>query len=247
MAVVITGNNTPTAGGVTYGDGTTYANTAAGSAGGVLYSAGASAPAFSAAGSSGQVLTSAGASAPTWTTPSAGALVYLSTVTASNSATVDIETTFSSTYDAYLLVVSNMVVANDNATLVGRFKLGGAYVTSSTYYGKLMNLVSTTGTFNADNTNGLTAFYIGTNLGADTSDIAGFNINIYNPSSTTKQKRVVFSGVASASSGVGASQTTTFFGSGSNSGTGAMTGLRLFMNSGNITSGTFRLYGIANS
>jgi hypothetical protein len=40
MPVVITGSNTPTAGGVTYGDGTTYANTAAGSAGGVLYSAG---------------------------------------------------------------------------------------------------------------------------------------------------------------------------------------------------------------
>jgi hypothetical protein len=52
MAVVITGNNTPTAGGVTYGDGTTYANTAA--------------------GTSGQVLTSAGASAPTWATVLSG-------------------------------------------------------------------------------------------------------------------------------------------------------------------------------
>jgi len=68
MAVIITGNNTPTAGGVTYGDGTTYANTAAGSAGGVLYSAGSSAPAFTAAGTAGQVLTSAGASAPVWAT-----------------------------------------------------------------------------------------------------------------------------------------------------------------------------------
>ena len=47
MAVVITGNNTPTAGGVTYGDGTTYANTAAGTAGQVLTSAGSSAPTWS--------------------------------------------------------------------------------------------------------------------------------------------------------------------------------------------------------
>lgn len=69
MAVTIVGNNTPTAGGVVYGDGTNYASTAAGSAGGVLYSAGASAPAFTAAGTSGQVLTSAGSSAPTWATP----------------------------------------------------------------------------------------------------------------------------------------------------------------------------------
>lgn len=48
MTVIITGSNTPTAGGVTYGDGSTYANTAA--------------------GTTGQFLTSAGAGAPTWTT-----------------------------------------------------------------------------------------------------------------------------------------------------------------------------------
>jgi len=200
-----------------------------------------------AAGTNGQVLTSAGSGLPSWTTPSAGALTLLSTVTASNSATVDIETTFSSTYDAYLLIVSNFVMPNDNENLRGRFKLSGAYVTSSTYYGKLMNLVSTTTSFNSDNTNAATSFLIGTGLGADSSDIAGFNIIIYNPSSTTKQKRVVISGVASASTGVGPNQTTTFFGSGSNSGTGAMTGFRFFMSAGNITSGTFRLYGIANS
>ena len=48
MPVTIVGNNTPTAGGVVYGDGANYASTAA--------------------GTSGQVLTSAGSSAPTWTT-----------------------------------------------------------------------------------------------------------------------------------------------------------------------------------
>ena len=49
MPVSINGSNTPTAGGAVYGDGTAYATTAAGTA--------------------GQVLTSAGASAPTWSTP----------------------------------------------------------------------------------------------------------------------------------------------------------------------------------
>jgi hypothetical protein len=48
MAVVIDGSNTPTAGGVVYGDGTEYASTSA--------------------GTSGQVLTSAGSSAPVWAT-----------------------------------------------------------------------------------------------------------------------------------------------------------------------------------
>lgn len=81
MSVIINGSNTPTAGGVTYGDGTQYATTAAGSAGGVLYSAGSSAPAFTGAGTSGQVLTSAGAGAPTWTTLTSGGLTLLTTVT----------------------------------------------------------------------------------------------------------------------------------------------------------------------
>ena len=81
MPVTINGSNTPTAGGVTFGDGSAYVTTSAGAAGGVLYSAGASAPAFSAAGTAGQVLTSAGASAPTWATAASptGSTLYLYT------------------------------------------------------------------------------------------------------------------------------------------------------------------------
>lgn len=47
MPVTILGNNTPTAGGVVYGDGTNYVSTAV--------------------GTSNQILVSAGSSAPTWT------------------------------------------------------------------------------------------------------------------------------------------------------------------------------------
>ena len=63
MPVTITGSNTPTAGGITYGDGTTYATTAA--------------------GTSGQILQSNGASAPTWVaspSPSAATPTALGTV-----------------------------------------------------------------------------------------------------------------------------------------------------------------------
>lgn len=49
MPVVITSNNTPTAGGVTYGDGTTYATTSAGTSGQLLQSNGASTPSWVAA------------------------------------------------------------------------------------------------------------------------------------------------------------------------------------------------------
>jgi microcompartment protein CcmK/EutM len=52
MPVVIDGNNTPTAGGIGYGDGTELA--------------------FTAAGTASQVLTSSGAGTPTWTTLASG-------------------------------------------------------------------------------------------------------------------------------------------------------------------------------
>jgi hypothetical protein len=48
MPVTIVGNNTPTAGGVVYGDGTNYVSTSAGTAGQVLLSNGPSAPSFGA-------------------------------------------------------------------------------------------------------------------------------------------------------------------------------------------------------
>lgn len=46
MSVTIVGNNTPTAGGVVYGDGANYASTSAGTSGQVLQSNGASAPSW---------------------------------------------------------------------------------------------------------------------------------------------------------------------------------------------------------
>ena len=67
MPVTIDGSNTPTAGGVVYGDGTEYASTAA--------------------GTSGQVLLSNGSSAPTWGTVSSG-FTLGTAVTPTGTATV---------------------------------------------------------------------------------------------------------------------------------------------------------------
>ena len=64
MPVTIVGNNTPTAGGVVYGDGTNYVSTSA--------------------GTSGQVLTSAGSGAPTWATVSSDPGVHRVVVNTGN-------------------------------------------------------------------------------------------------------------------------------------------------------------------
>jgi len=56
MAVIINGNNTPTAGSVTYGNGSEYANTSAGTAGYLLQSNGASPPTWVVAPVSGTTM-----------------------------------------------------------------------------------------------------------------------------------------------------------------------------------------------
>ena len=226
MPVTIVGNNTPTAGGVVYGDGTNYVSTAA--------------------GTSGQVLTSAGSSAPTWTTPSAGAMTFITSVTASNSATVDIENAMTA-YDVYVIEGVNIVNATDDTFLKIQLKIGGSYITTSTYLSTLATNYATAGAVSLDNAASATTFIkLVPHMSNTASRTASVSIKILSPSSTTVQKQVFFN-YAWLDSPAYTGAMANGFGGGVNSGTGAVTGVRISSSSGNITSGTFRLYGIANS
>lgn len=230
MAVTINGSNTPTAGGVTYGDGSTYATTSAGSAGGVLYSAGSSAPAFSAAGTSGQVLQSNGASAPSWVTPSSGALVYISQVVASGASTVDIENAFTD-YETYVIIGSSITTTSDFNM---RVKIGGSYITSGTYY--YWGLGGYTGQSTpyvqrSDNATEIFAYGFGF------STVANFYLTISVKSGKKSFIKYEINGDTTNSAAY-------FAGAGANSSTGALQGIRIF---GSTYTGTFRLYGVANS
>ena len=61
-------------------------------------------------------------------------LMLLSTVTASASATCDIETTFNSTYDEYLILGTAIVPSAAAPTLSCRMKLSGSYQTANYQY-----------------------------------------------------------------------------------------------------------------
>jgi len=195
-------------------------------------------------GTNGQVLTSSGtSSAPTWATPSAGALVLLSTVTASSSATVDVETTFDSTYDAYMLVVSGAKPATNSVSLYARMKIGGVYLTTSTYIstGGYTSLAG-----NQETTLATEITLVSTVWGNDAASSCDVVMYIFNPSSTAFKKQIRYE-ATSLRIDTGATQVQTRSGVGSNDNTGALTGIRFFASSGNIAEGKFRLYGIANS
>ena len=210
---------TPTAGTVPYGTGTAFA--------------------FTSAGTSGQVLKSNGASAPTWVTPSGGSWILVSTVTASNTATVDVEDTFS-TYDAYALVITDLsAVQND---LRCRFKVGGTYLTTNTHRMARRHMVYANDTYAAQFQNDTTNYI----------DVYGYVPGI----ASGRAMGVVwingtnFTNVLSANHVFGTwtasypQRADNVFGEGT---VGVCTGLRFFMASGVVATGNFRLYGIVNS
>jgi len=197
-----------------------------------------------AAGTNGQVLTSAGSGLPSWTTVGSGALTFLSTVTASASATVDIETTFSSTYDAYLLVATGVTVATNSAPIACRMKIGGSYITTSTYVYHGTQLISSGAGYASSVSAGAGAIRLLDNVGSAANRLANFSMFIYAPASTAFSKMITWDGGALSETGAQYKCT----GSGHNTGTGALTGIRIFTDgNGNVNAGTFRLYGIANS
>lgn len=271
MPVTIDGSNTPTAGGVVYGDGTEYASTAAGTSGQLLQSNGASAPSWVAApttspagstgqvqynnagafgavssGTSGQVLTSAGSgAAPTWTTPSAGALVYISTTTASGSSnTLDITSGFSSTYDDYMVIGENIslgVNATDSYSL--RLYTGGSLRTSSYQYNQIQNFNTPSGS----RATGSGTIPVNGYAFLTTTTIS-FQLLLRNANSaSSKIQGQFFDACTDASNADGNNQSITEFGN--TASTSALTGIRLYWNTGSSTfaAGTVRLYGIAKS
>ena len=218
MTVIIDGNNTPTAGGVGYGDGTELA--------------------FTTAGSSGQVLQSNGASAPSWVAAPTSAMTFITSVTANNSATVDLEDAMS-TYGVYMVVANQIITTGAaNPTFQCRLKVGGAYRSDSFYSYQSLVPPATTRADAAGPSMEFTA-----SLAANQA--VSFVMYVYSPSNTTDVKVVSWHGGFSWS-GTGSPGLVTGAG-GYTALTTAITGLRFFTSTNNLVSGTFRLYGIANS
>lgn len=170
----------------------------------------------------------------------AGALILLSTVNASAASTVDIETTFNSTYDSYLLVASGVTVNVDNNDIKLEMKLSGSYVTANYRY-SYNETRSNSATAVIDNSSSVASVPIVPQVGSAAANSCNIRMNISNPASTAFKKQISWVTTSIVSAG----NTNTTVGGASNDATGALTGLR-FKNvavSGTI-SGVFSLYGI---
>ena len=218
---------------------TTATNLAGGSNGTIPYQSASGTTQMLAVGSAGQVLQTNGVGAPSWVTASSGALVLLSTVTASAAATADVETGFSSTYNDYLIIVSGLFNSSSGTTLLGRLKIGGAYNTTGIYYWNTDTRAVNSALNVPEFAGGDTSFQLSaaSGLGSQVGD--NLSMSMYLLAVNNNGTKSIYTDGAYAlfnNKGGGT------LGFANNS--GIVSGVRFFSSSGNIT-GTFKLYGIA--
>ena len=180
----------------------------------------------------------------------AGAMTLLSTVTASSSATISFTSGIDSTYDSYVFKFYEIHPATDNQQFAFQADTGtntnyNTQITSSAFRAYHIESGSDQGlgyVAGEDQAQG-TAFQkltAGGTVGADADQNASGELQIYDPASTTKVKHFI-----GRSSGSHASNyATDFYVAGYVNTTTALTRFQFKMLSGNIDSGTIKMYGV---
>lgn len=222
----------------------------------ILYYGASGVPTRLSPGTAGQVLQTAGVGAnPLWIDSASGGLVLLGSYTASSDTSVDIgdgldlDAAIDGTYDIYDIFGVDVIPATDNVTLQARTSTdGGSSFDSSAGNYKYANVTLGSGDASsvAETSTSATSILMqraGSNIGNDSSEGVSFHLRLFSPSNTATQTRM--------------SYTLSFLGTGGNinnvngsaqrATAGDVDALRIFMSSGNISSGTFYLYGTKKS
>ena len=182
----------------------------------------------------------------TYKTVSAG-LNHITTVTASDSASLDINSTFSSTYLNYLVVLTNLVPATNNVSMNMLFSAdnGSSYITSNYQYVLKNFYVGPSGDGNSESTATSTQL-LATSCNNAASD-AGTNGNIFIYSPISDAMRTTYVWDLKSRMGDGSNYHQRLVGAGEVGGDTDTNAFQISYSSGNVASGTIRVYGITNS
>ena len=191
-------------------------------------------------GTANQVLSTNGSATLNWAAAGSGNYVKISSSAASDSASITF-TGLSTTYRDFVIILSNILPATDAAALWLRTSTdnGVGYDAGSTdyeYAGVGLNDAASTVNFNSA---GAAQAVISSNLDNAANGGTSGTVTIHNPQSTS------FTRYTSIVSRVGGgSETAIQVAAGERSAAQDTDAIQFLMSSGNITSGTFTLYGI---
>ena len=239
-------------------DAVTLAKLASGTDGNIITFDASGNPAAVSTGTSGQLLTSAGAgSPPTFTTVSAGGLQFISTTDISNAATYSFTSFDSSSYDAYLFVLINVIPVTDavHIHMLTSTDGGSSYDTGASDYNWLLarnkDMVSDSGDGGDADADDDSISLTGNNsgganvIGSGTSEhgVSG-QIWLYNPASTK-----ITHGTYDLMYQANTPENLVNVAKGGYARMSAadVDGIRILFSSGNIETGTINAYGVVNA
>jgi len=199
------------------------------------------------AGSNGQFLSkqSGDAGGLTWAAPPGGGLVFIAQVTTSSGdASADFLSSFSSTYDNYLLTMQNVQVTSETAILSFRVAIGGAAKSDSGGYVYAANGRDEAGGDDlASAGNTMIRLHAGSAANGTGEGHAG-HIYFWGANDTAQHKLCTWqhafedtSTVLHIMNGASAYQAATT----------ALSGCQILSSSGTLIKGNFKLYGMVNS
>ena len=197
----------------------------------------------------GAGVTATGTTAVTVTIPGGGgALVLLEQHTASNSAQLDFTTFISSTYDDYEFHIIGLIPATNDVNLLMRMGTGGGptYDTGANYgWSEFISRAGATAVQGVEGgaTSILLAGYTALISNSTSWGIAG-HVTLADPQSATAYKQIY--GKVAWYYGDGNLRVLSEI-HGSYESATAVTAIRFYMSSGNIASGTIRVYGVAKT
>ena len=210
----------------------------------VLIGAGTSAVTSVAPGTNGNVLTSNGT---VWASAAASGgsagLVFISSVTASDDATLSF-TSISSTYAQYVFTIEAIRPATSSAELylLTSSNNGSSYDTGGSDYSRL--IIYYGGSTRVESIANSAAFLaVGPPCGNASNDSVNGTMELHSPSDSAKFTQISMRGSMSQADG----DLKAFWGGGGRKSVGDVDAVQFKMSSGNITSGTIRMYGIVNS
>jgi hypothetical protein len=171
--------------------------------------------------------------------------VFLDSKTASGSTSLDFASSINSTYDEYVFEMVSIVPATNGVALYLRTSTdgGSSYAAGGSDY-SYGSIYQTAGTVLAVQSAAAAQIQIADTI-SNTASHGGVSgqLRLYSPSDATAQKRVMFE---TSSTDAGAT-IFNYRGSGMRLATADVDAVRFIMSSGNITSGTIRMYGVRKS
>jgi hypothetical protein len=168
------------------------------------------------------------------------ALVLLEQHTASNSATLDFTSCISSSYDDYVIRLINVVPATNSNQLMLQFSSSGTYVVLAYSWTHLYNYQNASNGWEGSSSD--SAIYVGGGQVASAGNGVCGVINLYNPGDAGTTMKCCTMDTTRLHTSVGLVQDCPNRG---NVSMPAMDAFRFLFSTGNITSGTIRVYGVA--